>query len=159
MICVSPGRFTGFWPYTAASVIPLKIEDIESGNTSCGHRFMSPASFAVSNFEDYLTKARQNYVIADPAERKKSILTQAQKAADEIGGKIFYTDDLLDTLTFIVEYPVIVRGSFDKDYLKIPKEVLTTTMIAHQKYFPIIDNEGKLLPYFIAVSNTKARRS
>jgi glycyl-tRNA synthetase beta chain len=139
------------------SVIPLKIEDIESGNTSRGHRFMSPAPFAVSNFEDYLTKARKNYVIADPAERKKSILAQAQKVADEIGGKIFYTDDLLDTLTFIVEYPVIVRGSFDKDYLKIPKEVLTTTMIAHQKYFPIIDNEGKLLPYFIAVSNTKAR--
>jgi len=139
------------------SVIPLKIENIESGNTSCGHRFMSPAPFAVSNFNDYLTKARQNYVIADPVERKKSILAQAQKAADEIGGKIFYTDDLLDTLTFIVEYPVIVCGSFDKDYLKIPKEVLTTTMIAHQKYFPIIDNEGKLLPYFIAVSNTKAR--
>ena len=53
------------------SVIPLKVEDIESGNTSCGHRFMSPAPFAVSNFEDYLTKTRQNYVIADPAERKK----------------------------------------------------------------------------------------
>ncbi len=139
------------------SVIPLKIEDIESSNTSCGHRFMNPAPFAVSNFEDYLTKTRQKYVIADPAERKKSILTQAQKAAIEVGGKIFYTEDLLDTLTFIVEYPIIVRGSFDKDYLKIPKEVLTTTMIAHQKYFPIINDEGKLLPYFIAVSNTKAR--
>ena len=57
----------------------------------------------------------------------------------------------------IVEYPVIVRGSFDQDYLKITKEVLTTTMISHQKYFPVINDEGKLLPYFIAVSNTKAR--
>jgi glycyl-tRNA synthetase beta chain len=139
------------------NVVPLKIEDIASGNTSCGHRFMSPEPFAVSNFNDYLNKSRQNYVIADPAERKKLILEEAQRAAADVGGKIFYTEDLLDTVSFIVEYPVIVRGSFDKDYLKIPKEVLTTTMISHQKYFPVINDEGKLLPYFIAVSNTKAR--
>ena len=139
------------------NVVPLKIEDIASGNTSCGHRFMSPEPFAVSGFDDYLNKSRQNYVIADPAERKKLILEEAQKAAAEVGGKIFYTEDLLDTVSFIVEYPVIVRGSFDEDYLKIPKEVLTTTMISHQKYFPVINDEGKLLPYFIAVSNTKAR--
>ena len=139
------------------NVIPLKIEDIVSGNTSCGHRFMSPDAFAVSGFDDYLNKARQNYVIADPAERKKLILEEAQKAAAEVGGKIFYTEDLLDTISFIVEYPVIIRGSFDQDYLKIPKEVLTTTMISHQKYFPVINDEGKLLPFFIAVSNTKAR--
>jgi glycyl-tRNA synthetase beta chain len=138
-------------------IVPLQIEDIESGNTSCGHRFMSPAPFAVSGFEDYLIKARANFVIADPAERKKFILEEAQKAASEVGGKLFYTEDLLETISFIVEYPVIVRGAFAEDYLKIPKEVLTTTMISHQKYFPVVDNEGKLLPYFIAVSNTKPR--
>jgi glycyl-tRNA synthetase beta chain len=141
----------------SGNVVPLKIEDIQSGNTSYGHRFMSPAAFAVSGFNDYLNKSRQNYVIVDPAERKKLILEEAQKAAAEVGGKIFYTEDLLDTVSFIVEYPVIIRGSFDQDYLKIPKEVLTTTMISHQKYFPVINDEGKLLPYFIAVSNTKAR--
>ena len=113
--------------------------------------------FSRSGFDDYLNKARQNYVIADPAQRKKLILEEAQMAASEVGGKIFYTEDLLNTVSFIVEYPVIVRGSFDKDYLKIPKEVLTTTMISHQKYFPVINDKGKLLPYFIAVSNTKAR--
>jgi glycyl-tRNA synthetase beta chain len=139
------------------NVVPLIIEDIASGNTSCGHRFMSPDAFTVSGFDDYLNKARQNYVIADPAQRKKLILEEAQRAAAEVGGKIFYTEDLLDTVSFIVEYPVIIRGSFDQDYLKIPKEVLTTTMISHQKYFPVINDEGKLLPYFIAVSNTKAR--
>jgi len=139
------------------NVVPLKIEDIASGNTSCGHRFMSPEPFVVSNFADYLNKSRKNYVIVDPAERKKLILEEAQRAAAEIGGKIFYTEDLLDTVSFIVEYPVIVRGSFDQNYLKIPKEVLTTTMISHQKYFPIVNDEGKLLPYFIAVSNTKPR--
>ncbi|HBJ74537.1 MAG TPA: glycine--tRNA ligase subunit beta [Syntrophaceae bacterium] len=137
--------------------IPLTIEDIESGNTSRGHRFMSPASFAVSGLEDYLKKTKEHFVVADPAERKKLILEEAQKAASEVGGKLFYTDDLLETITFIVEYPVIVHGSFHEDYLKIPKEVLTTTMISHQKYFPVVNDEGKLLPYFIAVSNTRAR--
>ncbi|MDP2853731.1 MAG: glycine--tRNA ligase subunit beta [Smithellaceae bacterium] len=138
-------------------VVPLKIEDIESGNISYGHRFMSPAPFAVSGFADYLIKTRENFVIADPEERKKFILEEAQKAASEVGGKLFYTEDLLETVSFIVEYPVIVRGGFDEAYLKIPKEVLTTTMISHQKYFPVVNTEGKLLPYFIAVSNTKAR--
>jgi glycyl-tRNA synthetase beta chain len=138
-------------------VVPLKIEDIESGNMSYGHRFMSPAAFTVSDFADYLIKTRENFVIADPEERKKFIQEEAQKAASEVGGKLFYTEDLLETVSFIVEYPVIVRGGFDEAYLKIPKEVLTTTMISHQKYFPVVNTEGKLLPYFIAVSNTKAR--
>ena len=139
------------------NVVPLKIEDIASGNTSCGHRFMSPEPFAVSGFDDYLNKARQNYVITDQAERKKLILEGAQSEAAGVDGKIFYTEDLLDTVSFIVEYPVIIRGGFDENYLNIPKEVLTTTMISHQKYFPVINDEGKLLPYFIAVSNTQAR--
>ncbi len=139
------------------NVVPLKIEDIVSGNTSRGHRFMSPDAFTVSGFDDYLNKSRQNYVITDQAERKKLILEEAQKAAAGVGGKLFYTEDLLDTISFIVEYPVIVRGGFDENYLQIPKEVLTTTMISHQKYFPVINDAGKLLPYFIAVSNTKAR--
>ena len=139
------------------NVIPLKIENIESGNASRGHRFMSPAPFTVTGFEDYLSKARENFVIADPAERRNLILKEAQKSAAEVGGKLFYTDDLLETVSLIVEYPVIVRGGFEEEYLKIPKEVLTTTMISHQKYFPVINDEGKLLPHFIAVSNTRPR--
>lgn len=138
-------------------IVPLKVEDIESGNTSRGHRFMSPEAFAVDGFEDYLAKTRKHFVLPDPVERKKFILEEAQKAAAEAGGKLFYTEDLLETVTFIVEYPVIIRGSFDPNYLQIPKEVLTTTMIAHQKYFPVVDDAGKLLPCFIAVSNTRAR--
>ena len=139
------------------AVIPLKIEDIESSNTSRGHRFMGPETFEVSDFADYLNKTRNHFVIADPAERKSIILDEAQKSAAEVGGKLLYTEDLLDTISFIVEFPVIVRGGFDEAYLKIPKEVLTTTMISHQKYFPVVDDEGHLLPYFIAVSNTKPR--
>ena len=102
----------------------------------------------LSDFEDYLSKARENFVIADPAERKKFILEEAQKAAAEVGGKLFYTEDLLETISFIVEYPVIVRGSFDEEYLKIPKEVLTTTMISHQKYFPVVNNRRETFALF-----------
>jgi len=138
-------------------IIPLQLEAVQSSNCSYGHRFQSPAAFTVRNFADYMEKTKQNYVIVDPAERKKIILLEAQKAAAVVGGNIFYTEDLLETVTFIVENPVIVRGCFDREFLQVPKEVLTTTMISHQKYFPVTDDAGKLLPYFIAVSNTRAR--
>jgi len=137
--------------------IPFKIENITSGNESYGHRFMSPKPFAVKNFKDYLDKCRANFVIVDPEERRKTILEEAAKAAKGVGGEIFYRDDLLDQLTFLVEYPTAVCGSFDKAYLKLPKEVLTTPMIAHQKYFPVADKSGSLLPYFITINNTLAR--
>ncbi len=138
-------------------VIPLQMENVTAGNESYGHRFMSPAPFSVSNFNDYLDKTRKNYVIADHEERKKIILTQAQKAAAQAMGNLYYTEELLETVTFLVEYPVIIRGGFDEKYLKIPKEVIITTMISHQKYFPVTNEKGELLPCFIAVSNTKPR--
>ena len=138
-------------------IVPLKLEAVQSSDCSYGHRFLAPNAFTVKNFADYKEKTRQNFVIVDPAERKKIILVEAQRAAAVVGGKIFYTDDLLETIIFIVEYPVIVRGNFDQEFLQVPKEVLTTTMISHQKYFPVTDAAGQLLPYFIAVSNTKAR--
>lgn len=138
-------------------IVSLHLEAVQSSDCSYGHRFLAPNSFSVKNFADYKEKTKQNFVIVDPAERKTIILEEAQKAAAEAGGKIFYTDDLLETVTFIVEYPVIIRGSFDREFLQVPKEVLTTTMISHQKYFPVTDDAGLLLPYFIAVSNTKSR--
>jgi glycyl-tRNA synthetase beta chain len=138
-------------------IVSMQLEAVQSSNCSYGHRFLAPNSFTVRNFADYKDKTKQNFVIVDPAQRKKIILEEAQTAAAEAGGKIFYTDDLLETVAFLVEYPVIVRGSFDQEFLRVPKEVLTTTMISHQKYFPVTDAAGKLLPYFIAVSNTKAR--
>jgi glycyl-tRNA synthetase beta chain len=139
------------------AVIPIQIENISSGNKSRGHRFMSPASFVVSDFYDYLAKTKKNHVIADPEERKKIILSEAQKAAAQAGGKLYCTDELLETVTFLVEFPVIIRGNFDEKFLKIPKEVIITTMISHQKYFPVVNEQGELLPCFIAVSNTKPR--
>lgn len=138
-------------------IIPLQIDNISNGNKSYGHRFLSPAPFSVSGFDDYLAKTKKNFVIADPKEREKIILAEAQKAAKQAEGKLFYTAELLETVTFLVEYPVIIRGKFHDNFLKIPKDVIITTMISHQKYFPVVNNQGELLPCFIAVSNTKPR--
>jgi glycyl-tRNA synthetase beta chain len=138
-------------------VIPFQIENIVSGSQSRGHRFMSPDSFDVKNFQDYLKKTADAFVNIDPEERRRMIIDQANDAAKVVGGKPYYTDDLLETVVFLVEYPSVVCGSFDNDFLRLPKEVLMTTMISHQKYFPILDENDTLIPYFIVVNNTIAR--
>lgn len=138
-------------------IIPFKIENISSGNMSRGHRFMSPQPFEVKNFDEYMKKTRENFIVVDPEERKETILKGAIEAAREVSGTILESDDLLEEVTFLVEYPSIVRGSFEKEYLELPKEVLTTSMMSHQKYFPVTDETGSLLPYFITINNTVAR--
>lgn len=138
-------------------VVSFKLENITSGTRSLGHRFMSPEFFEVKDFEDYLEKTREHFIIADPEERKRIIIEEARKAAHDVSGEVLENEDLLDEVTFLVEYPSVVCGNFDKEYLDLPKEVLTTSMIKHQKYFPVTDGEGKLLPHFITVNNTVAR--
>jgi len=138
-------------------IVPFRIANIESGNLSRGHRFMSPGSFQVSNLEEYLNGTRDHFVIVDPIERKKIIHEEAGRAAAAAGGRVIPSDELLDTVTFLTEYPTVVCGNFDREYLKLPREVLITTMISHQKYFPVRDEEGTLLPYFITINNTLAR--
>jgi len=138
-------------------IVPFRIENITSGNTSRGHRFMAPELFEVNGFEDYLGKIKKRFVVVDPGERKNIILNESAKAAKDIDGFVLENEDLLEEISFLVEYPSVVRGSFDREYLALPKEVLTTTMMKHQKYFPIVDTHGDLLPYFITINNTLAR--
>jgi glycyl-tRNA synthetase beta chain len=138
-------------------VVPFSIANIESGNMSYGHRFMSPGSFTVTGLNDYLANTRDHFVIVDPEERKKVILEETVKAAAAVGGKVLPSDALLETVTFLTEYPTVTCGEFDRDYLKLPQEVLTTTMIAHQKYFPVADENGRLLPHFLSINNTLTR--
>ena len=137
--------------------IPFLIGNTTSGDRSYGHRFMSPKSFKVKNMKDYITKCRKHFVIVDPDERKKIILEEAEKVAESVNGRIFCTEDLLETITYLVENPSAVCGSYEKEYLNLPKEVLTTAMISHQKYFPVVNDKGNLLPYFITINNTVAR--
>jgi len=138
-------------------VVPFAIENIASGNTSRGHRFMAPEPFTVDNLEDYLEKTRERFVIVDPVERKKIVVNESEKAVKGISGFVLENEALLQEVSFLVEYPSVILGQFEKEYLALPKEVLTTAMMKHQKYFPIVDADGKLLPYFITINNTLAR--
>jgi len=138
-------------------VIPFRIENIESGNKSRGHRFMNPEAFPISNLGVYLAGTREHFVIVDPEERKRIIIEEARKAAAAVSGRVLENEALLETVTYLVEYPTIVCGSFDRKYLDLPKEVLITSMMSHQKYFPVVDQQDRLLPYFITINNTLAR--
>ncbi|OPY11093.1 MAG: Glycine--tRNA ligase beta subunit [Syntrophus sp. PtaB.Bin138] len=132
------------------AVVPFRIETIESGNLSRGHRFMKPEAFPVSNLSEYLEGTRDHFVMVDPGERKRIILEEARKAAAAVSGRILENGDLLETVTYLVEYPTVVCGSFDRKYLDLPGEVLTTSMMSHQKYFPVVDSAGQLLPNTLA---------
>ena len=138
-------------------IIPFRIANVESGNLSRGHRFMSPAAFPVGNREEYHAGTRDHFVIVDPVERKEIIRKETEKAAIAVGGRVLQSAELLETVTFLTEYPTVVCGNFDREYLKLPQEVLITTMISHQKYFPVVDGKGALLPHFLTINNTLAR--
>jgi len=138
-------------------IVPFRIANVESGNTSRGHRFMGPDSFPVENLEGYLAGTRNHFVVVDPVERKEIIREETRKAAATVGGRVLPFEELLETVTFLTEYPTVVCGNFDREYLKLPQEVLITTMIHHQKYFPVVDGKGALLPHFLTINNTLAR--
>lgn len=138
-------------------VVPFTIANVASGNTSRGHRFMSPECFPVGGRNEYLAGTRDHFVIVDPDERKAIIREQTRKAAETVGGRVLPSEELLETVTFLTEYPTAVCGNFDPQFLRLPPEVLITTMISHQKYFPVVDDTGALLPHFITINNTLAR--
>ncbi len=138
-------------------VVPLQVGNISSGNLSRGHRFMAPGSFQVKDLPDYLRRLKNSFVILNPEERKEYILTEAKKVADEVSGHLLPDPELLEIVAFLVEYPVPIRGSFSKEFLSLPREVLISAMREHQRYFSIVDDEGNLLPFFVTVSNTKPR--
>jgi glycyl-tRNA synthetase beta chain len=138
-------------------LIPCRVNDVVSGLTTRGHRFMAPAAREVTDFSAYLADLRDAHVLADPEERKQAVIREVTEAAKQAGGMVMIDDDLLDTVTNLVEKPHAVRGTFDKKFLALPKEVLITSMREHQKYFAIVDANGELLPNFIAVNNTATR--
>jgi glycyl-tRNA synthetase beta chain len=138
-------------------VIPFQVGNITAGKLSRGHRFMAPGSFPVKDLGEYIRRLKTSHVIVNPEERKEIILGEIKKAASEVSGDIVPDDGLLETVTFLVEYPAALRGSFAKDFLSLPREVLVSAMREHQKYFSIISPEGTLLPYFVAISNTKPK--
>ena len=132
--------------------IKIKIIDKESSNISRGHRFAPEKSFEISHPDNYLELMRKHYVIADQDERRARIIELAQKEAEKLGARAHYTDDLLDEVTFITEYPVPAVCDFDPKYLEIPEEVTVTVMAVHQRYFALYKND-KLINKFITMTN------
>ena len=137
-------------------VVPFVLANLKSGGYVFGHSFMSPGRIRLAKPGDYIEILRSHYVLVDLEERKKQIARGIDKAAVDCGGSVLQDDDLLDIVTNLVEYPAVVAGSFDKEFLELPREVLITAMREHQKYFAVIDKENNLMPSFIAVNNTLA---
>jgi glycyl-tRNA synthetase beta chain len=121
-----------------------------------GHRFLSDGMIEIKNVADYREKLQKHYVILNQQERKAIISRQIKAEAAAAGGEPMDNEELLDEITYLVEYPTAFYGSFDPSYLEVPSEVLTTSMIEHQRYFPVFDQAGKLLPGFIGVNNGTA---
>ncbi len=138
-------------------VIPFAFAGVQSGRQSRGHRFHRPEPFDVMDAADYFRKVREAFVVVDPGERRRLIAEGVAAEAGRVGGRALLDDDLLDEVVHLVEYPVPVAGSFEERYLELPRELLILTMKHHQKYFAVVDGEGRLLNHFVTVSNTRAR--
>lgn len=134
------------------NVVGFDLEGIISSNVTKGHRFLGKSEITVNSLEDYLKKLKENYVILDQKQRKEIIKDQCTKVAEALSGTVELDEELLEEVTHLVEYPTAFYGEFDKDYTKLPKEVVITPMKQHQRYFPVTKG-GKLLPNFIAVRN------
>jgi len=140
-----------------ASVLEEDIMGIRSGGVTYGHRFHHPGAVELTEPSAYAgTLYGGAHVVADFDARKEMILTQVEAAADTMGGRAVIDDTLLEENTALVEWPVSVTGSFDVLYLSLPDCVLTATMQGHQRYFPVIGEDGALMPHFIAISNIES---
>lgn len=137
-------------------VVPFSFGPIHSGNTSRGHRFMANNTFPVRDFANYLEECERHFVIVDQERRKDTIRKETHRIAKTTGGHLLPDESLLEEVTYLVEYPSAIIGSIPAEFLVVPKEVLITSMRSHQRYFSVVDENGKLLPYFITIPNTLA---
>ncbi|MCW5849074.1 MAG: glycine--tRNA ligase subunit beta [Anaerolineae bacterium] len=158
------------------AVVPFEYAGLQAGATTRGLRPQGSPDLPIAQAEDYGKVMRATGIVLDPAERRQMILEQARKSAAEVGGVISDDPGLLDEVVHLVEQPVAVRGSFEKEYLDLPQDVLITVMRKHQRYFAVLRDEGRrtkdggqtaehpssvvrpssLLPYFIAIANGNA---
>lgn len=136
-----------------SQVIPFEVEGIKSSNITRGHRFFGQSEFSVESIEDYYKKVKENFVIINIEERKASIVKQIEDRCVKSNEKVHIEEWLLDEVTNLVEYPYPLVGSFNTEFLEVPQEVLIISMQVHQRYFPILDENGKLLPKFVVVRN------
>ena len=132
--------------------VKIKIIDRESSNVTRGHRFAEEKEAVITSPDDYIEILRKHNVIVNQDERKQLIIERAKEEAAKLGAEPYYTDDLLEEVTFITEYPVPAVCEFSTEYLKLPEELVVTVMAVHQRYFALY-KDGKLINKFITMTN------
>ena len=139
----------------SATVVPVAVEGLTSGNTTAGHRFMAPARFAVSGFEDYVTALKRAHVMLDPAERADHIWHDATTMAFAQGLEVVEDRGLLAEVAGLVEWPVVLMGPIGEEFLGLPAEVLQTSMREHQKFFSVKNPRSGRIEKFVTVANVE----
>ncbi|WP_170418093.1 glycine--tRNA ligase subunit beta [Ruegeria arenilitoris] len=136
-----------------AQVVPMEIDGITAGDTTEGHRFMAPGRFAVTGFEDYAAKLKRAFVVLSPEERAEHIWNDAQNMAFAAGLEVVEDKGLLAEVAGLVEWPVVLMGQIDDEFLDLPPEVLQTSMKEHQKFFSVRNPKTGRIERFITVAN------
>ena len=134
-------------------IVAFDLEGIKASNITKGHRFLGSSRIEINNVDEYMEKLRENYVIVDQEERKEIIKYGSERLAKEKGGNLQQDESLLDEVTNIVEYPTPIIGKIKEEYLSLPIDVVVTPMKEHLRFFPVLDDKKRLLPYFITVRN------
>ncbi|MCI7193874.1 glycine--tRNA ligase subunit beta [Acidaminococcus fermentans] len=134
-------------------VIPVEANDVKSGREARGHRFLSNHLITIPDAAAYEKTMEDNFVMVDVDKRRETIRKQIEDLAVAEGGKAAISPDLLEEVTFLVEYPTALCGHIDDKYLRLPDCAIITPMRDHQRYFPMFDKDGKLMPKFITVRN------
>ncbi len=144
-----------------------RVQDVASGSNTHGHRFLTTSGRAgraikIKTFDDYKARLLENFVILDRSERETRIKRELEAHARRLGGRVSALvaaqSSLLQEVPDLVEYPGVVAGHFPVEFLALPEEVLTTTMVHHQHYFPVVGDDGKLKPAFLAVTNMEVEK-
>ena len=134
-------------------VIPVEFATVKSGNVTRGHRFLGADEITIKNPASYVDTLKENFVMVDQDTRRELISKQLHDIAASKNASIVWDDDLLEEINYLVEWPTALCGGFEESYLALPDAAIITPMKDHQRYFPLVDQNGKLLPMFLTVRN------
>ena len=134
-------------------VIPVEFATVTSGNVTRGHRFLGADEISIKNAASYVDTLKENFVMVDQDVRRELISKQLHDIAASKNASIVWDDDLLEEINYLVEWPTALCGGFEESYLALPDAAIITPMKDHQRYFPLVDQNGKLLPMFLTVRN------
>ena len=134
-------------------VIPVEFATVQSGNVTRGHRFLGADEITIKNAASYVETLKENFVMVDQDARRELISKQLHDIAASKNASIVWDDDLLEEINYLVEWPTALCGGFEESYLALPDAAIITPMKDHQRYFPLVGQDGKLLPMFLTVRN------